>query len=73
MKRKQLLREEIGQLIRTSIPQAFERFLLILNTHPETPVVQQLTNMTIVYKVVTEFQKLATSEFNLDALAWISD
>ena len=71
-KATELLRE-IGQMIRTSVPQAFERFLLILNTHPETPVVQQLTNMTIVYKVVTEFQKLATSEFNLDALAWISD
>ena len=67
-KATELLRE-IGQMIRTSVPQAFERFLLILNTHPETPVVQQLTSMTIVYKVLTEFQKLSTSELNLDALA----
>ena len=47
----------------------FEWFLLILNTDPETPVVQQLTSMGNVYKVVTEFQKLSTSELNLDALA----
>ena len=63
------LLKEIGQMIRTSVPQAFERFLLILNTHPETPVVQQLTSMANVYKAVTEFQKLSTSELNLDALA----
>ena len=67
-KATELLRE-IGQMIRTSVPQAFERFLLILNTHPETPVVQQLTSMANVYKAVTEFQKLSTSELNLDALA----
>ena len=60
---------EIGQMIRTSVPQAFERFLLILNTHPETPVVQQLTSMADIYKAVTEFQKLSTSELNLDVLA----
>ena len=60
---------EIGQMIRTAVPQAFERFLLILTSVPETPVVQQLTSMANVYKAVTEFQKLSTSELNLDALA----
>ena len=67
-KAAELLRE-IGQMIRTSVPQAFERFLLILTTDPETPVVQRLTSVAKVYKVVTEFQKLSTSEINLDALA----
>ena len=67
-KATELLRE-IGQMIRTSVPQAFERFLLILNTHPEIPVVQELTSMANVYKVITEFQKLSTSELNLDVLA----
>ena len=67
-KSTELLRE-IGQMIHTSIPQAFERFLLILTTVPETPVVQQLSSLAKVYKVVTEFQKLSTSEINLDALA----
>ena len=60
-------------MIHTFIPQAFEWFLLILNTDPEIPVVQQLTSMANVYKVLTEFQKLSTGELNLDALAWISD
>ena len=67
-KATELLRE-IGQMIRISIPQMFERFLLILNTDPESPVVQQLNNLANVYKVITEFQKLSTSELNLDALA----
>ena len=67
-KAAELLRE-IGQMIRTSVPQAFERFLLILTTDSETSVVQRLTSMAKVYKVVTEFQKLSTSEINLDALA----
>ena len=67
-KATELLRE-IGQMIRTSIPQAFERFLLILNTDPEIPVVRQLNNLANVYKVLTEFQKLSTSEINLDVLA----
>ena len=43
-KATELLRE-IGQMIRTFVPQAFERFLLILNTDPEIPVVQQLTRI----------------------------
>ena len=68
VKAAELLRE-IGQMIRTSVPQAFERFLLILTTDPETPVVQRLKRMTNVYKVVTEFQKLSAGEINLDALA----
>ena len=38
-KATELLRE-IGQMIHTSVPQMFEWFLLILNTDPETPVVQ---------------------------------
>ena len=59
-KATELLRE-IGQMIRTFVPQAFERFLLILNTDPEIPVVQQLTSMANVYKVLTEFKKLSTS------------
>ena len=66
-KATELLRE-IGQMIRTSVPQAFEWFLLILNTDQETPVVQQLNNLANVHKVLTEFQKLSTSEFNLDTL-----
>ena len=56
-------------MIRTSVSQVFERFLLILNTDPETPVVRQLTSMTIIYKAVTEFQKFSVSEIKLDALA----
>ena len=67
-KATELLRE-IGQMIRTSVPQAFERFLLILTTDRETPVVQRLTSLANLYKVLIKFQKLSTSEINLDALA----
>ena len=38
-KATKLLRK-IGQMNCTSVPQIFEWFLLILNTDPETPVVQ---------------------------------
>ena len=46
-----------------------EKATELLREIPETPVVQRLTSMAKVYKVVTEFQKLSTSEINLDALA----
>ena len=67
-KATELLRE-IGQMIRTSIPQAFERFLLILTANTDAPIVQRLNSITNAYKVLIEFQKLSTSEINLDALA----
>ena len=65
------LLNEIGQMILTSVPQAFERFLQILNLESDSTVlvVQELKILMEVYKVFTELTKSSAGELNLDVLA----
>jgi len=67
------LLSEIGQMIRASVPQAFERFLQILNLESDSTVtvlvVRELKSLMQVYKISTELKKSSNCELNLDVLA----
>jgi len=65
------LLNEIGQMIHTSVPQAFERFLQILNLESDSTVlvVQELKILMEVYKIFMELTKSSAGELNLDVLA----
>ena len=63
------LLSEIGQMIRTSVPQAFERFLQILSLESDSTVVQELINLMEVYEILTELKNSSADELNLDTLA----
>ena len=63
------LLSEIGQMIRTSVPQVFERFLQILSLESDSMVVRELTNLMEVYEILTELKNSSADELNLDTLA----
>ena len=63
------LLSEIGQMIRTSVPQAFVRFLQILSLESDSTVVRELTNLMEVYEILTELKNSSADELNLDTLA----
>ena len=63
------LLSEIGQMIRTSVPQVFDHLLQILNLESNATVVRELKILAEVYKCLTELKKFSAGELNLDALA----
>ena len=63
------LLSEIGQMIRTSVPQAFEQLLQILSPESHSTVVRGLTNLMEVYEILTELKNSSADELNLDTLA----